>query len=368
MFISTFDVSMLTILMILLGLTNKEFYLVFFLTIFVSALSRRMSYALVISFVMSGLYIVFSVYGKTDVDFTSADFLVRVVLFFVVSSFVGHISEVAEASKEHVKQLKQWKQRTEQLAMEHHKMAAVGLLAAGVAHEFNNLLAGIKGYADLAKMGAVESEELIQVVTDQCAQAAGIVRDLLSFSRKRGGDPEAQDVAESVEQVLRLVHKELGVREIAVERDILPVRKVVVEPGAIERVMLNLIQNAIQAMDVGGTLRVGISSDDSVVRLTIADNGCGMPEEVRARAFEPFMSTRGVQSDGVAHSAGLGLAVTKRLVEKAGGTIDIESAVGAGTTVSIRLPLCDREPDGHTVGAEQEQPGQEERLCPVHAD
>ena len=368
--IFAFDIGMLTILMVLLGLTNKEFYLVFFLTIFVSALSRRMSYALVISLVMSGLYIVFSFYGATRIDFTSADFLVRVVLFFVVSSFVGHISEVAEANKRHVEELEHWKRRTEDLAMEHHKMAAVGLLAAGVAHEFNNLLAGIKGYADLAQMGAVEQKELVEVVVQQCKQASGIVRDLLTFSRKRGGEPEPEDVTESVEQVLRMVHKELGVRDINVDRAYAEVPKAMVEPGAVERTTLNLVQNALQAMDDSGTLTVELCEEGDSVRLTVRDDGCGMTCDVAAQAFEPFMSTRPSGPDGVAHAAGLGLAVARRLVEKNGGSIAIDSTPGKGTAVTVLLPSVEavtRTP-AHAEGAVSSDNLLGTDLCVVQAD
>jgi signal transduction histidine kinase len=345
MYIFAFDIGMLTVLMIFLGLTNKEFYLVFFLTIFVSAISKRMVHALAISLVMSGLYVVFAVYGKTDVDFTSASFLVRVVLFFVVSSFVGHISEVAEQQKRHVEELTEWKEKMERLAVEQDKMAAVGLLAAGVSHEFNNLLAGIKGYADLARMGAVEQEELLEVVTAQCVQAAGIVRDLLAFSRKRGGDPEPQDVSEALEQVLRLVRKELAARDIRVDRVISQVQKVFVEPGTIERVALNLVQNALQAVESGGALRVSLWEQDDTVTFEIADDGRGMTPEVLAHAFEPFMTTKTAAPGGVAHASGLGLAVTKRLVEKCGGSIAIHSAPGRGTSVSVSLPAFVEEAD-----------------------
>jgi len=340
MYIFAFDVGMVTILMIFLGLTNKEFYLVFFLTIFISALSKKLSHAFAISVVMSGLYMVFAVHGKADVDMTSASFLVRVVLFFVVSSFVGHISEVAEKSRRDVIRLSQWKDRAEGLAMEQDKMAAVGLLAAGVAHEFNNMLAGIQGYADLTRMGAVEASELVELTSQECRRAAGIVRDLLSFSRKRGGDPELVDVNEAVDQVLRLVRKELAARNIEVVRHAGEAPCVAAESGAIERTALNLITNAIGSMNQDGKLSVEVAASNGTVALRVTDNGRGMRPETLARAFEPFFSTRMMEEDGVARSPGLGLAVSKRLVERCGGRIDIESEPGAGTEVTVSLPAA----------------------------
>ena len=340
MYIFGFDVGMVTILMIFLGLTNKEFYLVFFLTIFISALSKKTSHAFVISAVMSGLYVVFSVHGKTDVDLASASFLVRVILFFVVSSFVGHLSEVAEASRRDVSRLTQWKEKAEHLAMEQDKMAAVGLLAAGVAHEFNNLLAGIQGYADLARMDPTQVSDFADAISQQCKRAAGLVRDLMSFSHKRGGDPGPVDMGEAIDQVLRLVRKELAARNIEVDRRIAKTPRVKAEPGAIERTALNLVTNAIAAMDRGGRLTIDISGDNGSVTLRVVDDGLGMAAEVLSRAFEPFFSARPSEEGEVARATGLGLAVAKRLVERSGGTIGIESAPGQGTAVTVNLPAA----------------------------
>lgn len=344
-YIFVFDVGMLTVLMIFLGFTNMEFYLVFLLTIFISAISKRASHAFAISAVMAGLYVVFAIHGKTDVELTSASFLVRVILFFVVSSFVGHISEVAEASQRDVSRLTEWKEKAERMAMEQDKMAAVGLLAAGVAHEFNNLLAGIQGYADLARMGEVKTDELADLVSQQSKRAASIVRDLLSFSRKRGGNPERVDVGEAIDQVLRLVGKELAARDIEVERRVDGVPRVLAEPGAIERTALNLVTNAIGAMDQDGRLTVELSARNGSVSLRVADNGCGMSPEALSRAFEPFFSTRPAGEGDVARATGLGLAVSKRLVERCGGTVDIESALGRGTAVTVSLPAAPKPVD-----------------------
>ncbi len=355
-YIFVFDVGMLTVLMLFLGFTNKEFYLVFLLTIFVSAISKKTSHAFAISAVMAGLYVVFTLHGKTDVDLTSTAFLVRVILFFVVSSFVGHISEVAEVSGARVSALTEWKEKAERLAVEQEKMAAVGLLAAGVAHEFNNLLAGIQGYADLARMDPAQVEEFADAISEQCRRAAGLVRDLMSFSHKRGGDPGPVDVGEAVDQVLRLVRKELAARSIEVERRIgeapraasseplvVPTFRARAEPGAIERTALNIITNAIGAMDQGGKLSVGISARNGDVTLRVADNGPGMSPQVLARVFEPFFGMRPAEEGSVVRATGLGLAVSKRLVERSGGRIEIDSTEGRGTTVTVSLP-AEREP------------------------
>jgi signal transduction histidine kinase len=360
-YVFVFDVGMLTVLMLFLGLTNKEFYLVFLLTIFISAISKKTSHAFAISAVMAGLYVVFALHGKSDVDLASTPFLVRVILFFVVSSFVGHISEVAESSRRDVSRLTEWKERAEKLAVEQEKMAAVGLLAAGVAHEFNNLLAGIQGYADLARMDPTQMDEFADAVSGQCRRAAGLVRDLLSFSRKRGGEPGRVDVGEAVDQVLRLVRKELAARNIEVERRIAQVPHVEAEPGAVERTALNIVNNAIGAMDKDGKLIVTVSARNGDVLLAVKDNGRGMDAEILSRAFEPFFSTRLAEEGGVARATGLGLAVSKRLVERCGGSIQVESAPGKGTVATVRLPVAPKASeagDRQQAGLGAASPGQ----------
>ncbi len=375
-YIFVFDVGMLTVLMVFLGFTNKEFYLVFLLTIFISAISKKTSHAFAISAVMAGLYVVFSIHGKTDVDLTSTTFFVRVILFFVVSSFVGHISEVAEVSRLDVRRLTEWKENAERLAIEQEKMAAVGLLAAGVAHEFNNLLAGIQGYADLTRMDPAQAGEFAGAISEQCKRAAGLVRDLLSFSRKRGGDPGPVDVGEAVDQVLRVVRKELAARSIEVERTsastveprigeapcadgygplVVPTFRARAEPGAIERTALNIITNAIGAMDKGGKLTVDISARNGDVTFRVADNGPGMSPEVLSRVFEPFFSVRPAEEGSVVRATGLGLAVSKRLVERSGGRIEIESEQERGTTVTVSLPAATEtaEDDGRRESTEE---------------
>jgi signal transduction histidine kinase len=143
-----------------------------------------------------------------------------------------------------------------------------------------------------------------------------------------------------VDQVLRLVRKELAVRDIEVERRIDGTPCVEAEPGAIERTVFNLVTNAIVAMDRDGKLTLELSARNGSVLLRVADKGPGMSPGTLARAFEPFFSTRPAEENGVARSTGLGLAVSKRLVERCGGRIEIESKMGVGTEVTVTLPAA----------------------------
>jgi len=336
-----FSLATLATCLLLLGLSHKEFYLALLLTIFMSAISKKASYAFLISAVMAGLYIMMVLQLSErggSAALVSPAFMIRMIVFFVVSSFVGHISEVAETRKEDVKLLMAWRKKVEAFSLEQDKMAAVGLLAAGVAHEFNNLLAGIKGYADLAKIDAVDNDEFIEVVSKQCQRAASIVRDLLSFSRQRSEGLERVDLAKTVEQILRLIQKELDAREIALVKNVRSVRDVRAEPGVLGRTVLNLVSNALEAVESGGEISVSLEEAGDEAVLTVRDNGRGMSSEEQAHAFEPFFTRRGEDSKRVAMAAGVGLAVSKHLVEKCGGTVTIDSALGKGSSVSVRLP------------------------------
>ena len=132
------------------------------------------------------------------------------------------------------------------------------------------------------------------------------------------------------------------------------------EPGAIERTALNIITNAIGAMDKGGRLSVDLSARNGDVTLRVADNGPGMSPEVLSRVFEPFFSMRRAEEGNVVRATGLGLAVSKRLVERSGGRIEIDSTEGRGTTVTVSLPkAAEAAEENGCKGPAEEVGGQE---------
>ncbi len=336
--ILTFDMSILSILLFYLGLTNKEFYLVLLLTVFVSAVSKKLSYSLIISVITAGIYLVFAIKGDTDTEVVSAMFFARLALFFVVSSFVGHISESDEKRRRGLARLTEQKGRLEELAVEQDKMAAVGLLAAGVAHEFNNLLTCIKGYAQLSGVGKKTPEEYLDLIEGRCDEAAEVVQDLIAFSQMRG-NKRLIDPHEALNHTLHLVSKELIARNLKPQQDLAQVPRIMAEQGAIERIALNLLSNAMDAMEDGGSLSIRLAADDRWVILSVADDGQGMTAEELAHAFEPFYSTKGITGVGRVRAPGLGLSVSKGLAERSGGKIEIDSEPGVGTTVAVSLPV-----------------------------
>ena len=229
---------------------------------------------------------------------------------------------------------------TQTALMHAQKLEAIGKLTGGVAHDFNNVLHIINGNLDLIRMFAAGNQK----IATRCESAQTAVRrgaklssQLLAFARKQPLQPAAihlPDVLAAIDLLLkRAVGEPVDVRiEAAAD-----VWNVLVDPQQLENVILNLALNASDAMGAGGELVIQVENvrrdDADYVHLAFRDTGHGMPDDVKARAFEPFFSTK-----GLGKGTGLGLSMAYGFVKQSGGHIDIDSTVGAGTTVHILLP------------------------------
>ncbi|SFM63903.1 sensor histidine kinase [Thermodesulforhabdus norvegica] len=230
------------------------------------------------------------------------------------------------------------------------KLASLGTLAAGVAHEINNPLGVILGFCDLLKEKfPPDSEEYEDLLTieKQGSLCKRVVENLLSFARKNGSENGKADVNACISELLRLVGHflEQGHIEVVTElQENLPC--VAADPGELQQVFLNLITNARAAMKQGGTLSIRTFRDgaEGPVVVEVADTGEGIPEEYLDRIFEPFFTTK-PEGEGT----GLGLFVTYGIVTRYGGTITCESSAkgsegrGGGTLFRIKLPAVPEE-------------------------
>ena len=343
-FIFAFDVAMICVLMVFLGERSREFYVVFFMTIFVAAASKSMNCSFVVSVMMSALYWFLASRGIADIAPMSSAFLTRVIFFFVVSMFVGYLSEEAETRRKSAEEFARKARDAEDTAEKHAGMAMVGMLAAGVAHEFNNLLAGIQGYAQLAEMGQASPDDLKDICIKQCKRGSSIVQDLLSFSHRQDEAEGEVDLNVLLDEVLRLVGRELAKSRISVQKKIGRVAAFKGSPGGMERTILNLVMNAAEAMPEGGTLSVALEQTNSHIVLSVSDTGGGIREEHPSRIFEPFHSIRGRWSKFPSLRTGLGLTVCRNIVRAHGGDIKVESQCGRGTTFRVVLPAKRGEP------------------------
>ena len=232
------------------------------------------------------------------------------------------------------------------------KMEAVGQLAGGIAHDFNNLLTAIRGYGELVRRGLPADDEQnradIDEVIANADRAVELTRDLLAFGRQQVFQPRVTDLAMVVAGIVPMLRRLLG-EQIEVVTAALPgLGSVKVDPGQLEQVIVNLAVNARDAMPTGGRLAIETANVevDTVyarahidiaagpyVLLTVSDTGTGMDAAVQAHIFEPFFTTK-----APGEGTGLGLATVYGIVQQSGGSIQVQSEPGQGTTFRIYLP------------------------------
>ncbi|MEJ2679341.1 MAG: HAMP domain-containing sensor histidine kinase [Gemmatimonadota bacterium] len=222
------------------------------------------------------------------------------------------------------------------------KMAAVGTLTSGIAHELNNPLnnIGLTVEALLDDFEAYPDEQkrrMLEQAYTQVERASTTVRNLLDFTRKDRSAFTTFDAWEAVASALRLVANEAllaGVESRASrDGDLPPIRG---NPHDLQQVFLNLFLNAIQAMPEGGAMGVSASRDGDAVRIDVSDEGVGISQEHLEEIFDPFFTTK-----ELGEGTGLGLSVSHSIVEKHGGRIQVASEPGKGTTFSVYLPVAE---------------------------
>jgi signal transduction histidine kinase len=240
------------------------------------------------------------------------------------------------------------RRRLEEQARQSQKMEAVGQLAGGVAHDFNNILTVIQGYATLLEHGGMQNEEAAREISFAVDRAAGLSRQLLSLTRKQAMQWKFVEMNTVVAEMTKLLRRSIGEHiELIVEAgENLPVIKA--DQGMIEQILLNLALNARDAMPKGGRLIIATSASTMpagedgepagrgprpAVCLRVSDTGHGMPPSICDRVFEPFFTTKGLNQ-----GTGLGLTTVQDIVKQHSGIIRLHSSVGHGTTFEIEIP------------------------------
>ena len=248
------------------------------------------------------------------------------------------VSVIAWRDQSHRAEIERQRMELEQQLNVARKLEAVGQLAGGVAHDFNNLLAAIRNCIQLV-MNEVPEEfafrEDLALALSTTERAARLTGQLLSFSRRQAPLTESVDLASLVRDMLPLLRASLPASVTVRIEGAASGARVRADRGQLEQVVLNLAQNARDAMPSGGTLTLSVGVDDDAMQstLTISDTGMGMDDAVRQRIFEPFFTTR-----PLGEGTGLGLAVVYGVVTQAGGTVRAESVKGVGTSICIVLP------------------------------
>ena len=221
------------------------------------------------------------------------------------------------------------------------RMEALGRLAGGVAHDVNNMLTVIAGYAQIARSHVDEGEgaESLDEIGAATKRVQGLTRRLLAFARRQAVEPAALDLADVVNGLLPMLSSLVGgsVRlQFDAEERVPPVRA---DRAGMEQVLVNLVVNARDAMPGGGEVAISLSAEETgLVVLEVSDTGEGMSRQTAAQIFEPFFSTKDPGRTEHGAGTGLGLATVHGTVTQAGGDIEVDSAPGRGTRFTIRLP------------------------------
>jgi two-component system cell cycle sensor histidine kinase/response regulator CckA len=257
------------------------------------------------------------------------------------------LAKALRESEERFRLLADRLERTEERLCQSQKLEAVGQLAGAIAHDFNNVLSVILSYAhflleDLKLHHSLRVE--VEEVRRAGERATDLTRQLLAFSRQQTPKPQAIDLNETVAGMKNLLTRILSEDVVLVLSRASPRAIIRADCGRIEQVILNLVLNARDAMPSGGRLTITTShleiaadreahglAAGSYVAMRVTDTGVGMNEDTRARIFEPFFTTKG-------KGTGLGLASVSRIVHQAGGTIQVDSELGRGTTFTLYFP------------------------------
>jgi signal transduction histidine kinase len=254
-------------------------------------------------------------------------------LYFALAADVSRAIERLGAQRAHARLV-------QERLLQSEKMSSVGQLVSGVAHELNNPLTGIMGFAQLLLLRDLDetSRKQVETIYGEAERASKIVQNLLTFARRRKAQKELCNVNELIERVLELRNYDLRVRNIDVELaldDSVP--QTMADANQVQQVFLNVIINAEQAMRAGsqtGRLRISTASDRKHVVVRFRDSGPGMSSETLRRIFDPFFTTK-----DAGEGTGLGLTISYGIIEEHGGRIWAESQPGKGTTFVIELPI-----------------------------
>ena len=219
------------------------------------------------------------------------------------------------------------------------RLASIGQLAAGVAHEINNPLGGILNCLYNLRKGTLtpgRAEEYTHFMEDGLRRVQKIVRQLLDFSQQHKPELRSTDVNTLVERVLVLTNHTITAKQLTLHRECEPdLQTLMVDPHMIEQVLMNLVLNAVQATQEGGTITIRTRQQEGVCEIDVEDTGCGIPPEVRSNIFDPFFTTK-----RTGEGTGLGLSVSLGIVERHGGEMLVESEIDKGTKFTVRLPVA----------------------------
>jgi len=251
--------------------------------------------------------------------------------------FVGAVAEQCACALDKARLIEEQQSRYDHLILQTEKLSALGRMAAGIAHEINNPLAGILLFSSRMRKKVTEAgpiQEGLDVIIRETQRCKGIIQDLLEFSRDKEPEKAKASINQIVDKALGILENEFRLHHISVEKNLSDkVPSLLLDVNLMQQVIVNLLINAVEAIKEQGVIAVKshMSPDQKSARIEITDTGCGIPPENLGKIFDPFFSTK-------SNGTGLGLAVSYGIIQKHHGDIQVSSQPGQGTRFIIEIP------------------------------
>ncbi|WP_226645589.1 ATP-binding protein [Mesobacillus subterraneus] len=212
------------------------------------------------------------------------------------------------------------------------KLAVIGQMATAIAHEIKNPLSSLKGFTQLQQEKDKGDEQYYPIMLNEIDRINAIVNDLLILGKPNTGVKTPKKLIDIIQYVISVIDPHAHRKEIQIKYQVDDSTVLLCDENQMKQVFINLIKNAMEAMPNGGTVSVQSKIDGSLASISVTDEGCGIPPEILAKLGEPFYTTK-------QNGNGLGLMVTKKIIEEHEGTFNIESQLEKGTCVTVRLPI-----------------------------
>ena len=316
---------------------DTDLYIAYFLVIFMSALASNLKISVIIAFLAFIFYFGMLVKGSGQVDLLNPGLLLRIPFLFIVAMVSGYFGEEIKKRELHRKHIEGLFREAKDQLYRSTQMASIGKLIGTIVHEMKSPLEIISSKGEYLldnikrALSTEDLEKNIEDIYDMTSHGNEVVEEILNFTKQDYSKVGKIDINETLDETLTLMSYQFIEKGIILSKQLDESSLIVSgNKGQFQQVFINLINNAIDALSKGGRLSVETKSDDKRVIVEFKDNGPGIPEVEKSKIFEPFFSTKG--------EAGLGLTISKDIINNHHGKIELKTEEGKGTTFTVSLP------------------------------